>query len=106
MFIINMCEEKEPILKRLDNSFDASVIVFTLIWSALRLIPVEYILWRKILVPIMTVFLLQYVTMMIVTVIKRGLKNIKWYYYAFFICAVIISIGVIAEWPKSLAIAY
>lgn len=87
-------------------SFNISIVSFNIIWIALRLIPVEYVLWRKILVPIMTVFLLQYVIMLIVTVIKRGFKNIKWYYYAFFICAVIISIGVIAEWPKSLAIAY
>ncbi len=101
-----MCEEKEPILKRLDNSFDASVIVFIMITSALKLIPAEYALWRKVLVGIMTVFLLQYVTMMIVTVIKRGFKNINWFYYYFFICAAIYPIIVIARWPKSLAIAY
>lgn len=106
MFIISMCEEKEPILKRLIYSFNISIVSFNIIWIALRLIPVEYVLWRKILVPIMTVFLLQYVIMLIVTVIKRGFKNIKWYYYAFFICAVIISTGVISKWPKSLAIAY
>lgn len=101
-----MCEEKEPILKRLIYSFNISIVSFNIIWIALRFIPVEYVLWRKILVPIMTVFLLQYVIMLIVTVIKRGFKNIKWYYYAFFICAVIISTGVISKWPKSLAIAY